>query len=179
VPLPQPLLEGVARWPDEPATGRAAAALAQALLAQRHALTTHGFTLWLSGDLGAGKTALVRRLLQALGHTGSVKSPTYTLLEPYTVSSLNFYHFDFYRFADPEEFEFAGFRELFGPGCLCAVEWPEQAAGFLSAPDLRLALSVAEPGRQVLAQAFSERGVPCLQAICPGLASGPTSVVGG
>src|SRR3990172_5646957 len=97
-----------------------------------------GTVLYLSGDLGAGKTTLVRGLLRALGYAGRVKSPSYTLLETYVVSRLHLYHFDFYRFKDREEWVSSGFREHFNPESLCIVEWPERAAGLLAPPDLHL-----------------------------------------
>src|SRR6266700_7019089 len=105
--------------PDEAATLRLGAALA--------AGATAGRVLHLRGDLGAGKTTLVRGLLGALGHTGRVKSPTYTLVEVYMLSSLNFYHFDFYRCKDRSEWLDSGFRDYFNPQSVCVVEWPECA----------------------------------------------------
>jgi tRNA threonylcarbamoyladenosine biosynthesis protein TsaE len=146
---------------DEDATARFGAALAHAIERHRAAIEANGLVLGLSGDLGAGKTSLVRALLRALGVMGPVKSPTFALLEPYVVSSLNFYHFDFYRFADPREFAAAGFRELFGPGAVCAIEWPERAEG-LPTPDLALTLRVEDPGRRVDIVAGSELGAACL-----------------
>lgn len=102
-----------------------------------------GRVLFLSGDLGAGKTTLVRGLLRALGWTGRVKSPTYALVELYAVSRLNLYHFDFYRFKDHEEWVSSGFREHFNPESVCIVEWPEKAAGLLAPPDLHITLEHA------------------------------------
>src|SRR6185295_2141170 len=102
---------------DEPATLALGAALAPQ--------ARPGRVLHLSGELGAGKTTLVRGLLRALGHAGRVKSPTYTLVELYAVSGLSFYHFDFYRFRDPSEWLSTGFRDAFNPENLCVVEWPE------------------------------------------------------
>ena len=111
--------------------------------------------LHLSGELGAGKTTLVRGLLRALGHAGKVKSPTYTLVELYAVSGLSLYHFDFYRFSDPNEWLSSGFREAFNPETLCIVEWPERAAGFLSPPDLSIKLEYVAAGRTALLEANS------------------------
>lgn len=117
-----------------------------------------GRVLHLSGELGAGKTTLVRGLLRRLGHAGRVKSPTYTLLEAYVVSRLNFYHFDFYRFKDREEWVSSGFREHFNPESLCIVEWPEMAEGLLSPPDLHLTLEIATPGRRARLAARTPAG---------------------
>lgn len=145
-------------------------ALGHALQAQngavRAAAETQGAVLALSGDLGAGKTALVRALLRALGVKGPVKSPTFSLLEPYVVSSLNFYHFDFYRFGSGDDFASAGFRELFAPGNVCAVEWPERAGERMPTPDLSLTFEVMDQGRTVQATARTPLGTAWLtQAI--------------
>lgn len=148
--------------PDADATSLFGQALAHAV--QRHIdpITQHGLQLNLSGDLGAGKTSLVRALLRALGVSGPVKSPTFALLEPYSVSSLDFYHFDFYRFADPAEFGSSGFRELFGPGRICAIEWPERAGPRLPTADLSIALCMDGEGRRASLTAASELGHACL-----------------
>ncbi|MCX8114568.1 MAG: tRNA (adenosine(37)-N6)-threonylcarbamoyltransferase complex ATPase subunit type 1 TsaE [Burkholderiaceae bacterium] len=165
MPQTQPLAAAHFELADEAATARLGALLAHALRKQRASIEANGFVIGLSGDLGAGKTALVRAMLRALGETGPVKSPTFALLEPYVVSSLNFYHFDFYRFADPEEFTAAGFRELFGPGAVCAIEWPERARGALPTLDLALTLKVKGDGRGVDAAAYSATGAACLNEI--------------
>jgi tRNA threonylcarbamoyladenosine biosynthesis protein TsaE len=123
----------------------------EATLALGAALATGaqpGRVLFLSGDLGAGKTTLVRGLLRELGWSGRVKSPTYALVELYAVSRLNLYHFDFYRFKDREEWVSSGFREHFSPESLCIVEWPEMAEGLLSPPDLHVTLEIKKPGRR-------------------------------
>src|SRR5262245_38263379 len=104
--------------PDPTATEALGAALAPGV--------APGRVLHLSGDLGAGKTTVVRGVLRALGYYGKVKSPTYTLVEPYGLSSLNLYHFDFYRLRNAEEWESSGFREYFSPQAACLVEWPER-----------------------------------------------------
>jgi tRNA threonylcarbamoyladenosine biosynthesis protein TsaE len=134
--------------PDESATARLGATLARAIEQEASAVRAQGMVIALAGDLGAGKTSVVRALLRTLGVTGAVKSPTFTLVEPYVISSLDFYHFDFYRLADPEEFSFAGFREMFGPGAVCLIEWPEKAAGHLPPVDLRIDLQIEGEGRQ-------------------------------
>lgn len=168
--MSHPLATARFRLRDESFTARLGALLAQALLAERARIDAHGFVIALSGDLGAGKTALVRACLRELGVEGPVKSPTFTLLEPYVVSSLNFYHFDFYRFGSPVEFADSGFRELFGPGTVCAVEWPERAVGALPTPDLDVTLNVVDEGRMATLLARSEGGVACLQHVRTGWA---------
>lgn len=125
---------------DEAATARLGAALALG--------ATAGRALHLSGELGAGKTTLVRGLLRALGHAGRVKSPSYTLVELYSLSRLNLYHFDFYRFKDRGEWLESGFRDYFNAQSACIVEWPERAGGLLPPPDLAVRLEISAPGRR-------------------------------
>ncbi|MCB5187541.1 tRNA (adenosine(37)-N6)-threonylcarbamoyltransferase complex ATPase subunit type 1 TsaE [Methylobacillus caricis] len=122
-----------------------------------------GLNLYLHGDLGAGKTTLVRGILRALGHAGKVKSPTYTLVEPYTVSRLNLYHFDLYRFIDPEEWDAAGFRDYFNPQSLCLVEWPEKAQELLPAPDIDVRIQPMGQGRHIRLIANTDSGKQCLE----------------
>ena len=130
-----------------------------------------GRVLHLRGDLGTGKTTLVRGLLRALGHAGRVKSPSYTLVEPYKVSSLHFYHFDFYRFKDESEWLSSGFREYFGPGSVCVVEWPERAGDLLAPPDLEIRLVMLSNGRDAKLEALSAAGEAWLSSARSQLAS--------
>ncbi len=102
----------------------------------------NGLVIFLHGDLGAGKTTFVRGLLQGLGYKGKVKSPTYTLVEPYVISSYDIYHFDLYRFIDENEWEAAGFREYFNDASICVVEWPEKASSLLPNPDIDVEISL-------------------------------------
>lgn len=108
-----------------------------------------GMLVYLHGDLGAGKTTLVRGMLRTLGHRGAVKSPTYTLLEPYDLPSCLVYHFDFYRIVDPHELEFIGIDELVDSAAIKLVEWPERAEGQLPAPDVVVRMQVAGEGRRI------------------------------
>lgn len=159
-------------WADEADTQAFAARLASALLA----LPQSGDALIeLHGDLGAGKTTLARHLLQALGVSGRIKSPTYALLESYAIDlptgPLAVSHLDFYRLGDPQEWEDAGLRDLFAAPGLKLVEWPERAAALMPAPDLRLFIDVAGASqaapqtRQVRLQAASPKGQALLAAL--------------
>ena len=118
----------------------------------------NGLILHLRGELGSGKTTLVRGLIRGLGSPERVKSPTYTLLEHYTISRLNLYHFDFYRFKDSTEWLSSGFQEHFGPDTLCVVEWPERAGATLAPPDLEATRQIRAGGRRAQLQARSAAG---------------------
>lgn len=148
-------------WPDEQATQDFATALA-AQPALNNAF------IELRGELGAGKTTLVRHLLRALGVAGRVKSPTYAVVEPYELPALNIWHFDFYRFHDPSEWRDAGFRDIFAAAGLKLAEWPDKAAGFLPRADLVIALDVVDDiARRATISAHSPTGHDLLRAADP------------
>lgn len=143
--------------PDADATEALGARLAQAL--------DGGLVIHLNGELGAGKTCLVRGLLRALGHGGKVKSPTYTLVEPYEIGTRHIFHFDLYRLADAEELEFMGIRDFLEPSALLLIEWPQRGAGVLPAPDLDCTLEYAGHGRHATLRACSERATHLLTKV--------------
>lgn len=122
-----------------------------------------GLVIYLYGDLGAGKTTLVRGMLNALGYVGRVKSPTYTLLEPYQVGGLDLRHFDLYRLNDEQEWESAGFRDEFDGNNIFFIEWPEKAQGLLPAADIEIRLEIREQGREAEIRANTEMGKRCLE----------------
>jgi tRNA threonylcarbamoyladenosine biosynthesis protein TsaE len=124
-----------------------------------------GMRVYLSGDLGAGKTCLVRALLRSLGFEGPVKSPTYTLVEAYNVSSLYLYHFDFYRFRERNEWIDSGFREYFATNAVCLVEWPDKAEGLLPEPDLEIFIDLRDDGRDARIVSHGEAGARCVAAL--------------
>lgn len=150
----RPPLQITAYLADDAATEALGAELAKYL--------APGLVIYLRGDLGAGKTALARAMLRALGYQGKVKSPTYTLVEFYVISRLNLYHFDFYRFNDPYEWLDAGFREYFNPASVCLVEWPEKAEGLLPPADIVIALRIQDCGRAADITAETKTGRRCL-----------------
>ncbi len=124
----------------------------------------HGSIIYLHGDLGAGKTTLVRGFLQGLGHVGSVKSPTYTLLEPYEIKGKNYCHLDLYRLSDAGELEYLGLRDLLQDGATLLVEWPERGAGELPVPDLTVHIQYLQQGRDLELVAETELGEQILDA---------------
>ena len=167
-PPAKALLERRFTLDDLAATDAFGARFAHAIDAVRKLPRFRGLHVQLLGDLGAGKTTLVRATLAGLGHSGRVRSPTYTLVEPYALirdeGNLELYHFDLYRFADPAEWLDAGFREYFDAGAICLVEWPQKAGALLGTPDLVFALEPIDEHRRLLdARAYSESGKACLE----------------
>jgi tRNA threonylcarbamoyladenosine biosynthesis protein TsaE len=124
-----------------------------------------GMVIFLQGDLGAGKTSLVRGALRALGHQGAVKSPTYTLLEEYSLAGKDINHFDLYRLTDPEELDLIGIRDYFNGKASCFVEWPQRGLGCLPREDLRIQISLDGNGRVARITSRSESGMKVLKFI--------------
>jgi len=116
----------------------------------------------LNGHLGAGKTTLSRGILQGLGHLGAVKSPTYTLVEPYDLGIGKVFHFDLYRLMDAQELEHIGFTDYLSEAKLCMIEWPENGDSYIPQPDIEISISLFKSGRRVVLNAQSERGEQCL-----------------
>lgn len=120
--------------------------------------------IYLIGQLGAGKTTFCRGFLAGRGYVGTVKSPTYTLVEPYLLDHIHIFHFDFYRIHDAEELELMGIREYFDENAICLIEWPEQGGGYIPKPDIMCKLSIEEHGRRLELQANTENGIQTLNA---------------
>lgn len=137
----------------------------QALAAEFARNSPPGTVIFLQGDLGTGKTTFVRGFLRALGHEGIVKSPTYTLVEPYLIDNKRIYHFDLYRLGVPDELEYAGGRDYFDGESICLVEWPEKAAGFLPEADVNCYLSYQNEGRSIEITTNTDKGNDILNAI--------------
>lgn len=137
--------------------------VAQVAFGQRLGQACKGEALiFLQGTLGMGKTTLTRGILQAYGYTGAVKSPTYTLVEPYQLAEAQVFHFDLYRLADPEELEYIGIRDYFASPALSVIEWPDKGAGILPQPDIELTLVKKDAGRQASLVAKTQLGAAIL-----------------
>jgi tRNA threonylcarbamoyladenosine biosynthesis protein TsaE len=170
---PKPILQGDFIWKDEAACAALADQLAANLRAALHAGGSRYIEL--HGTLGAGKTTFTRHLLRALGVEGRIKSPSYAVVEPHELPDMAIHHFDFYRFNDPQEWEDAGFRDLFAAPGLKLAEWPEKAVGLLPTADLQIHIQTPSTAdseqRTVRIKAFSAAGCDALAALKPLAAS--------
>ncbi len=146
---------------DEAATISIGSALAKVVKNE----LKQGLVVYLAGDLGAGKTTLTRGFVQGMGHKGNVKSPTYTLVEPYDLAPWQIYHFDLYRLGDPEELEYMGIRDYFANNTCCFIEWPEKGAGLLADADLQIKIAYNDDQRIIYLSAQSDIGAVVLKAL--------------
>ncbi|TGN40063.1 tRNA (adenosine(37)-N6)-threonylcarbamoyltransferase complex ATPase subunit type 1 TsaE [Marinobacter confluentis] len=144
---------------DETATEALGRALAMAVKTRG----SRGATMYLRGNLGMGKTTFSRGVMRGMGHEGAVKSPTYTIVEPYEHLQPMVYHFDLYRLGDPEELEYLGIRDYFGSASLCLIEWAERGAGILPAPDIEVELTPEETGRRAVLRSLTPLGKELLE----------------
>jgi len=168
------------KLPTEADTEALAASLAPLLCGRQEGIGAGG-RIHLRGDLGAGKTSFVRAFLRAAGIRGRIKSPSYALLESYNLSSLHFYHLDFYRFSDTREWLDAGFRDILQEKAVVLIEWPEQAGPLLPPPDLDIRIEYEDEGRTAVLTAHSDKGSLWLTTLFPAspATAPPTSIGGG
>ncbi len=146
---------------DEQATIAMGAALAEVVKTK----LKQGIVVFLNGDLGAGKTTLARGFVRGMGHQGNVKSPTYTLVEPYDLDEWQVYHFDLYRLSDPEELEYMGIRDYFEDNCCCLIEWPEKGTGLLAQQDVIINIAYIGEQRNISLNACTDKGVELLKEL--------------
>jgi len=152
--------------PDEASTIAIGESLAKVLHWQNdQEQVQQSLVVFLNGDLGAGKTTLTRGFVRGMGHQGNVKSPTYTLVEPYELPPWKVYHFDLYRLGDPEELEYMGIRDYFSDHCCCFIEWPEKGAGLLANADIIINMVYQDEQRVIDLCACSIRGEGVLQQL--------------
>jgi len=148
--------------PDEDATIAIGTGLAQVLQSEAK---QQALVVYLNGDLGAGKTTLTRGFVRGMGHQGNVKSPTYTIVEPYELSKWRVFHFDLYRLADAEELEYMGIRDYFNDDCCCFIEWPEKGSGLLAKADLIINIAYQDEQRIIKLQAETGHGKQVLESL--------------
>lgn len=160
-PHSMPLTEKTFDLADEVATVNFGQKLANIVINELN----HGIVVYLNGDLGAGKTTLTRGFVQGLGHQGNVKSPTYTLVEPYDLGQWQVYHFDLYRLADPEELEYMGIRDYFTPQSNCFIEWPEKGTGLLANADVTINIEYQGEQRRLTIISHTNLGQQLLTAL--------------
>jgi tRNA threonylcarbamoyladenosine biosynthesis protein TsaE len=146
---------------DENATIAVGTAIADTIKAE----LKQGLIVFLNGDLGAGKTTLTRGFVRGMGHVGNVKSPTYTIVEPYELGDWRVYHFDLYRLSDPEELEYMGIRDYFEDNCCCFIEWPEKGQGLLAQPDIIINLTYVDEQRTISLESITEKGSRLIAAL--------------